>query len=173
MRPSPSDLLKWLSSHPTLRACTEHQFRTSWLQDMAMGWRCRWVQRRTSRVLSLPGRVEVIRGEGAPTLVTVPFRPHGRDTPPRGVWPDQQTFWDDGSAAGGAVMYRPSRRHGPSPPRRPWASPPASTHQSLVFVPPSYGTARPWRIRLSLRSWPSAMTRASIRKYLSRLALRK
>lgn len=134
--PPPSELLKVLSSQPTLRACTDQGSARAGLQDMAMGWRCRWVRRRTSRARSLPGGVEVIWGEGAPTLVTVPFRARRRATTPRSVRPDEQTFRDDGSLAGGAVVDRFLTIHGP-PLSRSEESPRASRHQSILFVPPS------------------------------------
>jgi hypothetical protein len=45
-----------------------------------------------------------------------------------------------------------------------------SAHQSFVFVPPSYRTVNTFRISTALTSSPSAITRALIRKYLSRSA---
>ncbi len=86
--------------------------------------------------LSLLRSIEVIRRERPPTLVTVPFRPQRGATPTGNVWPDQQTFWDDGGLADRAVMDRLLWVHG-TPLRWLEASPGTSTHQSLVLVPPS------------------------------------
>lgn len=90
------------------------------------------MRRLTIRARSLPGSVEIIWGEGAPALITVPFRALGDATTPRSVWPDQQTFRDDGSLAGGAVVDRFLTIHGP-----PLSRSEASRHQSILLVPPS------------------------------------